>query len=147
MLSLLIACIGKWNNCPKDLCGTYQCHAKEATIILKAVASNDLWTSHAFFIPSFHNDINVLQRSPVFGRLCSREAPPCNYTVNGHAYNMGYYLADGIYPQWTTFVKIISDPHGIKQIQFATMQETSRKNMERAFKCSKLIGEFLMELQ
>ncbi|XP_044458895.1 26S proteasome non-ATPase regulatory subunit 13 homolog B [Triticum aestivum] len=79
------------------------------------------------------NDINVLQRSPLFKRLCDGEAPSCNYTVNGHKYNMWYYLADAIYPQWVAFVKTISDPHGNKQSHFATCQEAIRKDMERAF--------------
>ena len=112
----------------------YQGHTKEATIILEAVASHDLWIWHAFFgMPGSHNDINVLQRSPVFKRLCNGESPPCNYTVNGRDYNMGYYLADGIYPQWAAFVKTISEPRGNKQIHFATMQEAARKDVERAF--------------
>ncbi|EMS51258.1 26S proteasome non-ATPase regulatory subunit 13 [Triticum urartu] len=79
------------------------------------------------------NDINVLQRSPLFKRLCDGEAPSCNYTVNGHKYNMWYYLVDAIYPQWLAFVKTISDPHGNKQSHFATCQEAIRKDMERAF--------------
>ena len=92
-----------------------QGHTKEATIILEAVASHDLWIWHAFFgMLSSHNDINVLKRSPVFRRLCNGESPPCNYTVNGRDYNMGYYLADSIYPQWAAFVKTISEPRGNK---------------------------------
>jgi hypothetical protein len=124
----------QWKNCPKGLRGMYQGHTKEATIILEAVASHDLWIWHAFFgMSGSHNDINVLQRSPVFRRLCNGESPPCNYTVNGRDYNMGYYLADGIYPQWAAFVKTISEPRGNKQIHFATMQEAARKDVERAF--------------
>ena len=46
---------------------------------------------------------------------------------------MRYYLADGFYPQWTVFVKTISDPQGNKQSRFATMQEETRKDVERAF--------------
>ena len=112
----------------------YQGHTKEATIILEAVASHDLWVWHAFFgMSGSHNDINVLQRSPVFKRLCNGESPPCNYIVNGRDYNMGYYLADGIYPQWAAFVKTISEPRGNKHIHFATMQEAARKDVERAF--------------
>jgi hypothetical protein len=57
-----------------------------------------------------HNDINVLQRSPLLARLCAEQAPLCNYTINGHEYNMSYYLCDGIYPLWATFVTTISGP-------------------------------------
>jgi hypothetical protein len=35
-----------------------------------------------------HNDINVLQQSPLFARLCACEARECSYTINGHDYNM-----------------------------------------------------------
>jgi hypothetical protein len=55
----------------------------------------------------------------------------CYYTVNGHSHNMGYYLADGIYPLWVAFVKTIFDPHCNKQSQFVAMQEATRNNVER----------------
>jgi hypothetical protein len=80
------------------------------TIILEAVASSDLW--HAFFgLPGSLNDINVLHRSPVFDDLALGNAPQVSYTVNGKHYNIDYYLADGIYPEWAT---LITDIVGLK---------------------------------
>ena len=46
---------------------------------------------------------------------------------------MGYYLTDGIYPQWATFVKTIQSPLGNKTKYFAKAQEAVRKDVERAF--------------
>ncbi|CAL5373544.1 unnamed protein product [Camellia sinensis] len=124
----------KWKNCPTALKGMYTGHIHEPTIILEAVVSYDLWIWHAFFgLPGSYNDINVLERSFVFTELAQGHAPTVNYTINGNEYTMGYYLEDGIYPQWSTFVKTIPSPQGNKKIFFAATQEATRKDVQRAF--------------
>jgi hypothetical protein len=42
---------------------------------------------------------------------------------------MGYYLADGIYPEWATFVKTPL-PYSEKHKLFAKFQESARKDVE-----------------
>ncbi|XP_074315298.1 uncharacterized protein LOC141651487 [Silene latifolia] len=85
------------------------------------------------FVKGSLNDINVLQRSPLFIEILEEYAPAVNYTVYGKEYNMGYYLADGIYPAWVTFVKTINAPQIQKHKLFAAQQESCRKDVERAF--------------
>nr|XP_023918427.1 uncharacterized protein LOC112029978 [Quercus suber] len=45
---------------------------------------------------------------------------------------MGYYLADGIYLKWSTFVKTIPSPLGPKRKLFAKAQKAYRKDVEHA---------------
>ncbi|WVZ70827.1 hypothetical protein U9M48_019463 [Paspalum notatum var. saurae] len=80
-----------------------------------------------------NNDINALQRSPVFSSYLKGQSTPVEFEVNGHTYNMGYYLADGIYPEWPAFVKSIHHPMDTKTQHFSRRQESARKDIERAF--------------
>jgi hypothetical protein len=124
----------KWKNCPTAWKGQYTGHSREPTLILESVASYDCWIWHVFFgLPGSHNDINVLEHSSIFTELTQGRAPPVNYLINGHDYTMRYYLADGIYPQWSTFVKTISAPLEAKKKHFARVQEACRKYVECAF--------------
>ncbi|RWR74380.1 RNA polymerase I termination factor [Cinnamomum micranthum f. kanehirae] len=65
--------------------------------------------------------------------LSEGRAPSANYSINGHEYTTCYYLADGIYPSWVTFIKTIPCLNGPKATNFATAQESARKDVERAF--------------
>ncbi|KAK1605904.1 hypothetical protein QYE76_029577 [Lolium multiflorum] len=70
----------------------------------------------------------------VFQKLVEGNAPPMQLEINDHQYEKGYYLADGIYPRWSTFVKTISNPiPGGEKAWFAQMHEAARKDVERAF--------------
>ncbi|XP_033147435.1 putative nuclease HARBI1 [Brassica rapa] len=124
----------EWKNCPTAWKGQYARGSGKPTIVLEAVASFDLWIWHAFFgPPGTLNDINVLDRSPVFDDIIQGKAPQVTYSVNGREYHMAYYLTDGIYPKWATFIQSIREPQGPKAVLFAKQQEAVRKDVERAF--------------
>uniref|UniRef100_A0A0D3BUY1 Myb-like domain-containing protein n=1 Tax=Brassica oleracea var. oleracea TaxID=109376 RepID=A0A0D3BUY1_BRAOL len=90
----------EWKNCPTAWKGQYTRGSGKPIIVLEAVASADLWIWHAFFgPPGTLNDINVLDRSPVFDDILQGRAPKVNYIVNGYEYHLAYYLTDGIYPK------------------------------------------------
>jgi hypothetical protein len=80
-----------------------------------------------------NNDINVLHRSPAISRLTERTAPQISYVINSNPYDKVYYLADGIYHSWATFVKTVRNPADEKCKRFAKEQEAARKDVERAF--------------
>uniref|UniRef100_A0A0D3ATG2 Uncharacterized protein n=1 Tax=Brassica oleracea var. oleracea TaxID=109376 RepID=A0A0D3ATG2_BRAOL len=69
----------------------------------------------------------------MFSKLAQSTPPPANYIIQGQEYNMVYYLADGIYSNWSTIVQTISDPQGPKKFFFAARQKACRKDVECAF--------------
>ncbi|XP_021758406.1 uncharacterized protein LOC110723364 [Chenopodium quinoa] len=83
--------------------------------------------------PDLVNYLNVLYRSRVFDEVLHGRAPPVNFTVNDHEYNMAYYLADDIYPKWATFIQGITHPQLQKDKMFADHQAAARKDVEKAF--------------
>ncbi|GKC69450.1 putative nuclease HARBI1 [Tanacetum coccineum] len=97
--------IVNWHN---ELNASFLAEYKQIT-----VASQDLWIWHAFFgVTGSNNDINVLYQSPIFNDL-----------------------VDGIYPELAPLVKTISEPadDDHKRILYKQKQESTRKDVERAF--------------
>ncbi|XP_071689211.1 uncharacterized protein [Rutidosis leptorrhynchoides] len=86
----------EWKNCPVTWQGQYtRGDQKGPSVMLEAVASQDLWIWHAFFgMAGSNNDINVLNMSPLFNTIKDGTAPPSPFEVNGHHYERGYYLGD-----------------------------------------------------
>ncbi|KAI5350629.1 hypothetical protein L3X38_003520 [Prunus dulcis] len=124
----------QWKICPTAWQGDYGNRKRQKSIILEAVAGFDTWVWYAFFgVVGSQNDLNVLGQSPVFNDVLRGEAPNITYEINNTIYQNGYYLADGIYPRWTTFVKTIPHPRSHKQKFFARYQERYRKDVERCF--------------
>ncbi|XP_050374528.1 uncharacterized protein LOC126792073 [Argentina anserina] len=124
----------QWKNCLTGWAGEYSGRKRIPTIILEAVASYDSWIWHAFFgMSGSCNDLNVLAKSPLFDELIAGRAPHIQFQVNNRVHSLGYYLADGIFPRWATFVETIPHPRRPKDCVFAKAQEGYRKDVERCF--------------
>ncbi|CAH1444230.1 unnamed protein product [Lactuca virosa] len=104
------------------------------TVILEAVASQDMWICHAFFgsVGSL-NDINVLNMSPLLDDMYNGTAPDSSFQVAGTSYRNRYYLVDGIYLEHAYFVKSLSCLNDWKRLKFKRAQERARNDVERAF--------------
>jgi hypothetical protein len=123
-----------WDNCPVAWHSQFRDKDGKSSIVLEAIADEELWIWHAFFgLPGVNNDINVLERSPLGLDLIDFKLHDVSFQVNGNEYRQPYLLADSIYPNWTCFVKTIQTPQSDKRSYFAKRQESCRKDVERAF--------------
>ena len=104
------------------------------TIGLEAVVDSRYFFWHAFFgVPGSQNDINVIDQSDLFQELTKGKAPQVHFVLNNKVYDMGYYLTDGIYPEWYVVTQSFKNPVDNKQQLFAELQEAKPKQVECAF--------------
>ena len=117
----MIACIDSGRIFQLDGRVALAAKPKKPTIVLEAVADPDTWIWHAFFgIPGAQKGLTILGRSPLFDAVTASQSPQLNYHVNKTPYEFGYYLADGIYPKWATFVQSIKHPENEAEEYFST---------------------------
>ncbi|XP_022031153.1 protein ALP1-like [Helianthus annuus] len=126
----------KWEQCPTAWRGTHtRGDIGKPSLILQAVASYDLWIQNAYFgQQGSHNDINVFESSSVLEEIINGLAPSSAFYASDNYYKRGYYLTDGVYPEYATFVKTFTDPIDLKRKYFKRKQESARKDIERAFR-------------
>ncbi|KAJ0519268.1 uncharacterized protein LOC110891285 [Helianthus annuus] len=125
----------RWYNCPTAWRGQHtRGDQKGPTLVLQGVASYDLWVWSAFFgVAGCFNDINTLEASPLIEGYISGTIPKAGFHANGNDYEHGYYLGDGIYPEYSIIVKTFSETFDEKRKYFKKLQESSRKDIERCF--------------
>ncbi|GJR06567.1 ALP1-like protein isoform X1 [Tanacetum coccineum] len=106
------------------------------TSVIRQIAygtTPDAFDEYLQIVERSNNDLNVLYGSPLFDDVLADTALEAPFVVNGRTYKQGYYLADGIYPTWSTFVKTFSIARDEKTLKFKRVQESARKDIERAF--------------
>ncbi|XP_076960655.1 uncharacterized protein LOC143637084 [Bidens hawaiensis] len=129
----------EWANCPTAWRGQYTCGDHEVPkVSLQAIFSHNLWIWSANFgSVGSNNDINVLNASPVLEYYISRSIHVLPFYANDTFYRHGYYLGDGMYPEYSIIVKTFQDPIEEKRDYFKKKQESARKDIERCFRVLK----------
>lgn len=131
-----------WKNCPVAWQQSFQGKEHEPTIVLEAVADYNMWFWHASYeYCGMMNDIQIIKLSPLFWRLIDglflkveKESGVVLFDVRSFgSFDHTYMLAVGIYPEWTWFVKSISEPITVPESRFAFWQSGVRKDVKRAF--------------
>jgi hypothetical protein len=132
-----------WKNCPKAWQALFK-SGKESgcpTVVLEALADYHLWFWHASFgYAGSLNDLKILNLSPLLESLVDgsfadleKSANVVPFHVAGQAFDRLFALVDGIYPQYSRFVKGIQLPVTNAEKSFTGWHEAAQKDIERDF--------------
>nr|GEW47669.1 hypothetical protein [Tanacetum cinerariifolium] len=72
-----------------------------------------------------NNDLSILNNSPLFDDLFYYNALVAPFECNEVTFEKGYYLADDIYPQWSSFVKSFTVVNSVKNALCKRKQESA----------------------
>jgi Plant transposon protein len=135
----------EWTNCQAVWSGYYKERGIKPSLILKAVADDQLYCWRAFFgMPGSSNDINVLYSSTFRSAWVAGQYPPqFEFIFSSVIQNLPYLLVDGIYPRYRTFISTENQSGSQKEKSLYGAQETRRKDTERHFGVLQAIWEFL----
>ncbi|MGL5935539.1 MAG: transposase family protein [Cetobacterium sp.] len=128
-----------WKNCPVAWQGSYKGKEKKPTIVLEGLCDHHLWFWHAAYgFAGVLNDTTILNLSPFLGSLldgsfAELEKSCTPFVIGNQTFKQLYILVDGIYPQFSRFVRGYKEPIGERQSKFTEWQEAVRKDIGRAF--------------
>jgi hypothetical protein len=140
-----------WKNCPKAWQGSYKGKGSKPSIVMEAICGYHLFFWHVSYgYAGTLNDLNILNLSPLLGRLVDgsfveleKESGVVPYNISEEEFDKCFLLVDGIYPKYSRFVKGIKEPISPEEATFTTWQESARKDIERAFGFLKGVWQYL----
>lgn len=128
-----------WKNCPVAWQGSYHGAKGCPTLVLEGACDYHMWLwSACFGFAGTLNDKTILSLSELYDKLIDgtfleMESTSVPYNISREEFNKLFILVDGIYPQWSRFVKGMKEPVFEAERRFTEWQESARKDIERAF--------------
>jgi hypothetical protein len=140
-----------WKNCPKAWQGSFKGKEDRPSIVMEAISDYHLFFWQiSYGYAGVLNDKNILSVSPFLERLLDgsfenteKEAGVTPFTISDEEFNKCFILVDGIYPQYSRFVRGVKEPLTQAEKRFTAWQEAVRKDIERAFGVLKSKFQFL----
>ena len=140
-----------WKNCPKAWAGSYTGKPGTPSLLMEAVVDFHMFFWHVSYGYTGNiGDLNVLNMSPLLDRMVDgtfhqleQEAGVVPFKINGETFDKCFLLVDAVYPKFSRFVKGIKEPITPKEKKYSGWQESSRKDVERAFGVIKRTWQFL----
>ncbi|KAG7350703.1 plant transposon protein [Nitzschia inconspicua] len=140
-----------WKNCPKAWQGSYIGKEKKAAIVMEAVCDYHLWIWHVSYgYAGSLIDLNILNASTFLQAMTGgdldkleEEAGIVPYTISAEEFRKMFIIVDGIYPEYSRFVKGINQPVGSQQKHYTEWQEGARKDVEILFGVMQSMWQFI----
>ena len=141
MLGSLDCMHNAWKNCPIAWQGAYQGAKKIPTLVLEGLGDHNLflWWG-AFGYAGTLNDITIFDMSPIQENILNgtmsaleRESGAVPFEIAGKKFDAFFILVDGIYPQYSRFVKTLAEPILEWEKLYSAWQEAVRKDIERLY--------------
>lgn len=140
-----------WKNCPKAWAGSYKGKEDKPSIVLEGLCDHHCFFWHlSYGYAGTLNDISILNLSPFLERLIDgsydsleRESGVVPFKIENEVFEKTFILVDGIYPQYSRFVKGIKEPITEEEKRYTSWQEGARKDIERAFGILKSCWQFM----
>jgi hypothetical protein len=86
-------------------------------------------------LPGGLNDINIWERSPLLESMLNGTHSEIDhpFEINNQTFNQLFYVVGGIYPWLSRFLSTISVPTTLIDSNYSKWQESTCKDIERAF--------------
>ena len=99
-----------WAMCPKAHQASFQGRSGSPSIKLECIADAHRRVVHFYYgSPGAQNDINTLKESTIMDKFVDGRFPfNENYCIGGETFKQGWVLVDGIYQNYSTFLKAIA---------------------------------------
>ncbi|KAG7336608.1 plant transposon protein [Nitzschia inconspicua] len=141
-----------WKNCPKAWADSRtDTTSSSPSILLEAIVDHNMFFwDMSFGYTGNEGPLSVLTDSSVLQKMADgtfhdleQQANVLPFTIKDQQFTKGFMLADNMYPKCSRFAMPVDDPTTDKELKYTEWQQSSKKDVDRAFGVLKRNWQFL----